>query len=90
MANSTGTHEKSPDGCGVLQERQLQHDGLDRNYLVYRPCQKTLRAVLLSIHCFGGNAKAQATPFIAHAEEHGFVLLAPTGVEWPHCGTREP
>jgi len=58
----------------------LTHSGLDRDYIVYRPC-RVPRAVLVSVHCFGCSAENQFTPFLHLAKEHDLLLLAPEGVE---------
>lgn len=66
------------EGCGEATEA-LQHGGLEREYLVHRPCSD-VRGVLVSVHCYGCDASMVFDPYLELAKRRGLVLIAPEGV----------
>jgi polyhydroxybutyrate depolymerase len=63
----------------------LQHDGIDRHYLIRTPAESALRVgsvpLVLVLHGGGGNAEnaERMTGFTAKAQREGFIVVYPEG-----------
>jgi polyhydroxybutyrate depolymerase len=63
----------------------LQHDGIDRHYLIRTPAESALRVgsvpLVLVLHGGGGNADnaERMTGFTAKAQREGFIVVYPEG-----------
>jgi polyhydroxybutyrate depolymerase len=63
----------------------LQHDGVDRHYLIRTPAESALRVgsvpLVLVLHGGGGNAEnaERMTGFTAKAQREGFIVVYPEG-----------
>ncbi len=84
---SCSTSRLSSSTDARLEAGTLQHEGLDRSYWVYAP--DSLDAgkpapLVLALHGGGGTGKAMCTlagGLMAVADEQGFLLACPDGVE---------
>ncbi len=90
-------------GCGgdrnvdvaPMQRHTLEHDGLEREYFVFRPSSygKTELPVAIFMHGYGGSAtgtEAEVTNGLTrYAEEYGYVLVFPQSTWFMSDGAPE-
>lgn len=74
----------SAQGEVVFEEVTLEHDGLERRYLLYVPSQLDVSQpapLVFVLHGGGGNPELyeEVTGFSQKAEEGGFILVYPAG-----------
>lgn len=59
----------------------LEHDGLERSYVLHAPALERPAALVMSLHGGGGRAETEmaASRLLDYADERGFVLVVPNG-----------
>lgn len=82
----TGCSEKAPLQPDAMTRHALLHDGLEREYFVFRPSgydQSESSPMLVFLHGFGGTAtgtEAEVTQGLnRYAERYGYVVVYPQG-----------
>jgi polyhydroxybutyrate depolymerase len=82
---SCSPSDRAPLATASLEAGTLEHDGLQRTFWVYAPDTLASPAPLvLALHGGGGTGKgmcSMAGGLMTVAEDHGFLLVCPDGVE---------